>query len=822
METPQDLSRSVEVSPIPSPSLSAIRPLLPPGKVHLIPVEILSEIFVLASQHWLWCRNQLMLVCQYWRAILLSTPGVASRLRIRRATQKEVVQAFTCGRTWHLDVTIDIKDEKDGKDFNAADFHACLMAAAQAASRWCSLELISPPPSGEYKGLQILQPLQRLKSFKLALGFGSLFEPLLTAISKTAAHLTVMELADPDAVLYLLRPPCFHIFSFLTTLKIQLSRRMEGPADILPHLQRLETFEAYHLHLPAYLSDAPFPLIQTLKDMSLKSVSIQWMGGQTFPALQRCSIIFPHDADTIQPFQPITMLSCFFLKYYSNNLSPLNHFYLPSLHTLGVKNGQWSVWRGNIELVNLHPIFVANAQRLTFLQLHIHCSEKLLIEMLRVVPALRMLWLGLASPLALSEAFFLEFVAGESNASSPHEMVGLPSHNTTASFCTPLELLHLHYKRWVRGPERKAIIPAFIDIVASKCLKEDFNLTLSFDEMPEQHWGAAGPIKIVHESWKNDLITIEISNLHATISLWTKSLDSDIFLPFQEAQSLHVGGGRLSIDLLFTLHHLVELRIAEKCSFIEPPPPPHNLPLLYTLRVLDATIIPFSLLAGQTFHKLKRCRVGLYGEGHHLSQGLFTEMPLCTRMDVDSLTLLASFKLPQLCELGVPFDHPESTMIWEKHIKANVNLLGLRLLHVKQWTKEVDLIQILIFLPVLKSLIIRNDRSRLGVDFFRAFVPMDKHRASESSGGHQIWEALCPVLESVQIEGVNLEEELELIPVLKEVVTLRAVIRSPLKSFTFSHFWPEPKKKWKLIRWDGSFAVKQVKAKDALEFKLDI
>src|SRR5258706_8023958 len=153
----------------PSPFLSRIR-----SKAESIPVEILSEIFMLVSQfhgdnRWNW--RVLMLVCQYWHAVILSTPGLHSQLRIRRASQKEVVQAFIQGRKTRLGVTVDMNDEGDGSDFDAENFHACFMAAIQAASRWSSLNLISPPPHGEYQDLQILQPLTHLESIKFAFSF---------------------------------------------------------------------------------------------------------------------------------------------------------------------------------------------------------------------------------------------------------------------------------------------------------------------------------------------------------------------------------------------------------------------------------------------------------------------------------------------------------------------------------------------------------------------------------------------------------------------------------------------------------------------------
>ena len=136
--------------------------LLPFSKVDRFPVELLSEIFLLIVQDWSGHRTKLMLVCRRWRAIVLSIPGIHSQLTIGRATQKEVVQAFIQGRKSRLHVRVDMNDERHGSDFNAEKFRACVIAAAQATSRWSALTLISPPPHGEYKTLQISQPFVHL------------------------------------------------------------------------------------------------------------------------------------------------------------------------------------------------------------------------------------------------------------------------------------------------------------------------------------------------------------------------------------------------------------------------------------------------------------------------------------------------------------------------------------------------------------------------------------------------------------------------------------------------------------------------------------
>ena len=101
-------------------------------------------------------------------------------------------------------------------------------------------------------------------------------------------------------------------------------------------------------------------------------------------------------------------------------------------------------------------------------------------------------------------------------------------------------------------------------------------------------------------------------------------------VPFKEAEYLHVALDGFFIDTLFTLHHLVELRMEDGYYDIEPTAPLHSLPLGHTLRVLEAHNFHHSLLAGQTFHRLKKCRVSLGRNHHDLNQDLFTEIPVCT------------------------------------------------------------------------------------------------------------------------------------------------------------------------------------------------
>jgi len=798
-----------------STSSGSVHPLLPPGKAHLIPVEILSEIFLLVLLDRPLDKATLEVVCQRWHAIILLIPGITSRLWIRRATKKEAVQAFIQRRKTRFAVIVDVNDEEDGKDFNADEFHASFIVACQAAPRWQFLNLQSFPPPGEYKAPDTtVKPLESLRGFVMRehCDLGSFLEPLMTAITTTTLpRLTKLVLSDPRAVLYLVQPTCLHRFFSLTTLTIKLSKKMESPADILPHLRRLESFHAQHLHLPIYPLDASFPLIQTLTSLVLKSVSVQWMAGKVFPALQRCSIRFPHHIDAIR-VEPVDMPSCISLTYDSNDLDPLRHFHHPPLTELEVTSGQWNVRRGNLQFVAMCPTVFSSAQSLSELDLGVQCSERLLVLALRLLPALEALCLRLASPHALSETFFQGFVAAKSNAGSPCEIPSLPRQPLGANLIE----LEVHYRRWLRGPERKGLIPVFSDIVSSR---QGCTLSLGIGG-PAQYWFIQGPVGSTCDvADDNDISTIGISSPYGIIPLETRFSVTEV--PFKEAEYL-VARHRLSIGCLSTLHNLVELRVGDKQDILPTAPPP-NLPLFRTLRVFTAENIHPSFLAGQTFHRLERGRIFLHGEGPNLNHAQVTQLPVCTRLDVDDLTLLATFQIPQVSELGVFLDHPEFGMIWERRITVNANLSGLTLLHVYGWRQQADLIQALRCLPALKSFIVVSG-SDLDADFFGAFVPMLPNETAALMQSHNEgrgFAILCPMLKSLLIEEYDLTQRLELIPVFRQVVTLRAVSGSPLERFTFFDY--ELGRKTELVGGHGIFVMETIVLDgDAEPFSLDI
>ena len=805
---------------------------------HHVPVEIFSEIFRYTVQADPRSRTELMRVCRHWYDIMLSTPGIHSQLRIDSRTEKKDIGRF--GKRWLLDVTVDPEHVDRSwlkRNINPVDFHECFMAAAEAASRWRSLALLSLPPPGEYEGLQIIHPLQHLESFKLAAGcrLGNFLEPLLSAITTAVTPCcTDMEVFHPDAALYLLQPAHFQIFSSLTTLRL-ICRRMQNSVDVLPSLHKLEIFEAHHLLLPIYPPGVDLPLTQTLRVLHLKSVSVQWMAGQIFPALEECTITFPCHSDAIHS---VYMPSCSILKYHSNNLGTLENFHIPPLDRLEIKCGQWRTWRGNLQLIRLHPIFAA--QSLTCLHMEIKCSERLLTYMLRLAPALEELWMRLSSPHALSTAFFLALAAGGRKANAG------PSSQAIVPLARKLRKLHLHYKRWLRGPERHSLIPAFGAVVASHSLEDQkFSFRLSIGEGSElQEWKVLEPVeRCDFESGSGSArIFIGVSSPYGIVRL-SKIFDGDhrdhdaLFGPLTESEYrllpreseyfiINVGL-ELPVEFLLSFHSLKEMRMSESYLTMKPDTQfSFDAPLFHTLEALHVETISSLFFAGQTFRKLERYGEHSYFEEATPGQGPLTEMPVCTRLVVP-LNRLATLKLPQIRELALCID-AEHDHIWEKYIAVNANLSGLKLLHLRYshptWP-TIAIIKTLESLPALETLITDADCLIAPyVDFFKAFVPMNVPGPSElnqSSWKCQISGVLCPRLESLQIEGINLTERADLMPVLIDIVTLRAIIGSPLKSFTFCHlFYPTESHKWQLIGKDNNFMMAE--AVLAERFVLDI
>ena len=135
----------------------------------------------------------------------------------------------------------------------------------------------------------------------------------------------------------------------------------------------------------------------------------------------------------------------------------------------------------------------------------------------------------LVSPRALSETFFKAFVDTESNADIPSEMGGLPG----LPLCSNLEELEVNYNRWLRGPERMALIQIFGDIVSSR---EEFELRLNLNDPAAQVWVVHRHVESIHEAAYDDVSVIGIPSPQGIIPL--KKFEGEPLAegPFKEAR----------------------------------------------------------------------------------------------------------------------------------------------------------------------------------------------------------------------------------------------------------------------------------------------
>jgi hypothetical protein len=96
----------------------------------------------------------------------------------------------------------------------------------------------------------------------------------------------------------------------------------------------------------------------------------------------------------------------------------------------------------------------------------------------------------------------------------------------------------------------------------------------------------------------------------------------------------------------------------------------------------------------------------------------------------------------------------------------------------------------------------------LNVNLIKAFGIINaqgtcKSGLNQSSEEGQILDVICPRLGRLHIEGVGITRQPDLMPVLKDIVTLRAMVGSPLKSFTLLGAWRELGADWGAREFHG-------------------
>jgi len=455
-----------------------------------LPTELLAEIFGIVIEDYEQNPFAMMRVCRSWRDTVLSMAHVWSRITVRPWTSPEHM-GFVVERSKQvpLDVVVDLNPSRHlfMRSVEAKGDYRGLALAVTTMPRWRTLTVAAFPSEsdvaeaageGEFP-VVFSGPLEHLEAFKITglCETSAPFKRLLDTVATTSTkQLTYIEISTPNALWFLASPNYHSLFSRLRHFKVDV-REMRDPADILPYFENLEVLEAYRLHLPTYHHDVDLPIVRTLKRMSIKIVSVQWMSGRTFPSLEDCTIIWPHHPESLRLRGGVDLPVCTQFTYDDHLIDPMPEFRIPNLDKMVVRNEAWNKLRGSAQLASVwgesaNPRWL----RPRILHLDTQCYDQHLINALQLHPDLEELVLGLVRPDGLGKNFFHNMVArklkGTSSSSVSHSGPAQPNGASSDLLVAPLlpnlKVFGVRYRRWIREQEKDEIKPLLEKIIQSR------------------------------------------------------------------------------------------------------------------------------------------------------------------------------------------------------------------------------------------------------------------------------------------------------------------------------------------------------------------
>jgi len=439
--------------------------------IYRLPAEILTEIFriVLDINPSL---IRVVLVCRRWYRVVKEMTGLQLPLELGTWTDPEMVRRAVGGMARRL-LNITVHTDQDF-EFGGllGEPYSALATAAENASHWRSLTVHSLPRGGQLSDRSLhmlitsmgISPMSRLEEFRLTseLGPSPLVDRLLQNIGTTAiGGLMKMETNCLYTIRFLLQTPSTYPFRSLTTFRTTV-QKMDEPIDLLPHFSKLEILELTNLLLPLYQDETPLPFVQTLRSLSLKTVSIEWMAGRVFPVLDACTIITPPI-----PFLglDVHLSTCREFRFHHRCTASFGRFRMPMVSVLEVNSNQWSPLKGSKSLVHMYMAGLGTVLQPSVLHLTMLCNGSVLISALRLLPDLRELSLTLPRPSALGRRFFTALLAqpatmplitvpGGFPESSPWFDWAEKQKRWYTAICPSLSVFQLWYQRWLRPSEQ--------------------------------------------------------------------------------------------------------------------------------------------------------------------------------------------------------------------------------------------------------------------------------------------------------------------------------------------------------------------------------
>ena len=251
-----------------------------------------------------------------------------------------------------------------------------------------------------------------------------LLNGLLHILGTTAgSELTTVEINSPNVITFL-APAYPSIFQSIKDLSLN-TPGIPAPVDLLPHLHQLEKFTASHISFPIYQSDVNLPFIHTLRYLTLRAVSIQWMSGRTFHVLEYCTLIFPLHRNTLHTFSS-TLPNCKHLTFQGSPLDILNGISAHKLtHFSVICSGSFNR-RGSRQLVQLSRQVLGGCRVApTILHIGVEATNQAWINALFLMSNLEELIIDSAGPASLGAKVLRSLIlsSGQLSGASVHHCV---------------------------------------------------------------------------------------------------------------------------------------------------------------------------------------------------------------------------------------------------------------------------------------------------------------------------------------------------------------------------------------------------------------
>jgi len=433
-----------------------------------LPFELLQQILLITIDKDSHSALILMRVSKLWYSIVTD---MWAPLKLGTSTPKNAITSILARNLCLLDVLVDTEIDR-GHLTPSEDAYQALFAAIEVTSRWRSFMVETFPAGADLpqhivnRGLQQCSNpvMRRLRTFKIKspCEMSPLLEHLLRILGTTASgDLTTVEIRSPS-VISLLAPTYPSIFHSVKVLCLD-TPRLPNPVDLLPHLHQLEALTASHLSFPSYHNNDHIPCVYTLRHLTLRAVSIQWMSGRTFHVLESCTLLFPLHHHVLHTFTT-TLPICKDLTFKGYPLEILHSVSAHNLTRLSVVSSCSDKPRGNGQLVRFSSQALRES-RLAPQTLHIgiEAMSWAWTRAFAFMTNLEELVIENARPSSLGVKALRSFVANVNEL----DTADAPGRRDTP-VCPSLKRFGLRYRRWLRPSEHIDLIPEFISIICSR------------------------------------------------------------------------------------------------------------------------------------------------------------------------------------------------------------------------------------------------------------------------------------------------------------------------------------------------------------------